>query len=70
MSTVQGVPGIAQRRLTPAQERKLARIEAARDRLDQQWADLAQEAGYSAMARAIGLTPEAVRQRVIKIRGR
>ena len=43
----------------------LERIEEA----ERRWAELARSYGYAAVAREMGLTPEAVRKRVLKILG-
>jgi DNA-binding Lrp family transcriptional regulator len=71
MAKVLEMPGFPQRQLTSEQRRHLMRLEARRRRaevqlaeIEREWAALAEETGYSAMAREMGLTPEAVRKRV------
>jgi hypothetical protein len=64
-----GVPGFPQRKLTADQRRRLAAAQKAIEKDERRWAELVREFGYSAVAREIGLTPEAVRKRVLRIRG-
>ena len=69
--TVPEVPGFPQQQLSDAErnrlERSLARIEGAETVLDErrrEFAALVRELGISACARALGITPQALSERI------
>jgi 3-methyladenine DNA glycosylase/8-oxoguanine DNA glycosylase len=73
VATVSDVPGPEQVRLTPAQVRQidaaLRAIEDAERRVDaaeRHFAELCKKFTFSAVARHVGLTPEAIRKRATK----
>jgi hypothetical protein len=70
VDTVAPVPGPKQKVLSASQRRKLMSAQGAIREAEIRWAHLVrEELGYSAVAREMGFTSEAVRKRVLKILG-
>jgi DNA-binding MarR family transcriptional regulator len=61
------VPGPAQQRLTPAQAKKLRAVMRRIEDGQREWALLVKAYGVSAVARELGITPQAVSARVKKL---
>jgi len=65
--TLSAMPGPSQRRLTPAQARRLEAAAARIDRSRKEWAAVVRQLGVAPCARELGITPQALSERLKRI---